>query len=82
MEAQINKQIEELIAVCARYIIVFGIGWAASASYYKVEHLWVQKDALTVQAHCEHKRAQVAVASAESSQPLPQYATQDCPHPK
>ncbi len=76
---QINA-LEPYVRRIMRWGIIFALGWAAAASYYRVEHLWVQRASLTTEAVCEHKRAEGAIASAELDHPLPLNVTTDCLH--
>lgn len=60
--------------------VVFALGWASSTIYYQVPRLWAQKTVLTRELHCEHTRAQGAIASAEADRPLSRFVTTDCLH--
>lgn len=65
-----------------RWGVIFALGWGSCAAYYQVPRLWTQKSSLTKELHCEHARANVAIASAQSSQSLPKFVTTDCIHQK
>lgn len=71
-----------------RWGIFFALGWAACASYYRVEHLWAQRSALVTQKtalvkelNCEHNRAETALGFVDSGDLPPPSVTNDCPHP-
>lgn len=73
-------QLERYVRTVMRWGIMFALGWASSAAYYQVSHLWAQKAILTKEVRCEHTRAQGAIASVDNDQQLPNYVTRDCPH--
>lgn len=65
-----------------RWGIFFALGWGACAAYYKVPHLWVQRNTLAKEATCEHRRAEAAIDYADMAHPPPPSVTKDCPHLK